>query len=741
VWEFGTLWNTLAAAEHPFLLVRLLMIELVGNGFRHRRATKGFGAPASGRLPAPVRPRRLALFAVVFGLCTCPPGFAFAAEPDDCGPRPTDKTEPACSAIINDAARSDADHTRAYVNRARTYSNNAKYDLALTDAEAALRLDARSVPALLLRGFAFERKNALDVAGADFDRAIEIDPQNIGGFLSRGDLRLIQRRWSDAQNDFEAALRLAQDNPTAHIGRGRVYLETGDLDKALTELNTAVAISANLPYAYFWRGQIYRRKGDIDHGIEDFSRVIAQSPRRDISAYFARGRLYIAKSDYARAIADFNSVLEIAPDNSEARQLRQSAEAMQAELGKVSAQPSGRASATASNPETKVQNAAPPLATIPLGMALIDQAKRLFDQRKFTDAIEILGRVLATDPYNEAGLRMRALAQMQLNRPAQAHADLDQLILLKPNDIMALSLRAVALASLNQTQQGMQDVERALAIDPNSAAALFSRGLINRQLRRFPEALADFDRTIAVNPKDSFAFTQRGLTHLAMNEAKASLVDFDQALALNQSNELARAARGLALLTSGNSAEGIADLNAVLERDPANQVALLGRGLAMFTSGQFDRAIIAFNQIIGKSADDSGARLLRARAYLAQKDTKNAMSDADYVSSLHPGDPELLTVRGLIWSAMHDYGKAIDDLNQAIAKRETVENYIARGTAYEARNDATRAAADFRHALQLAPKNIFDLVAQAAVKQKVEQLSKKVPCGSSAGADSSGTCL
>jgi Tfp pilus assembly protein PilF len=80
--------------------------------------------------------------------------------------------------------------------------------------------------------------------------------------------------------------------------------------------------------------------------------------------------------------------------------------------------------------------------------------------------------------------------------------------------------------------------------------------------------------------------------------------------------------------------------------------------------------------------------------------------------------------------------------SHAVAKHETVENYIARGRAYEASNDAARAASDFRHALQLAPQGIFNVAAQAAFKQKVEQLSKRVPCGSSGGSsDGKDTCL
>jgi len=217
------------------------------------------------------------------------------------------------------------------------YSNAAKLDLALQDAEAALRLDAGSVPALLIRGYTLQRKTAFEAARADFDRAIDLDPRNIGGFLSRGNLRLVLRNWPDAQSDFEAALRLAQDSAPAHVGRGRVYLETGQLDSALSELNTAyrdqrrfplrlLLARANLPAQ---RRHRTRHRGFLARDC------CASRPQRHRVLFRPRAASYIAKGDYARAISDFNTVLEIAPDNGEARQLRQSAEAMQAELQHV----------------------------------------------------------------------------------------------------------------------------------------------------------------------------------------------------------------------------------------------------------------------------------------------------------------------------------------------------------------------------------------------------------------------
>ncbi len=88
---------------------------------------------------------------------------------------------------------------------------------------------------------------------------------------------------------------------------------------------------------------------------------------------------------------------------------------------------------------------------------------------------------------------------------------------------------------------------------------------------------------------------------------------------------------------------------------------------------------------------------------------------------------------------MHEYSKALDDLDRAIAQKETVESYFARAKAYEALNKPDKATDDFRHATQLVPAGVFDVLAQTESKRKIQELSKKVPCGDSG--QQRGTCL
>jgi tetratricopeptide (TPR) repeat protein len=346
------------------------------------------------------------------------------------------------------------------------------------------------------------------------------------------------------------------------------------------------------------------------------------------------------------------------------------------------------------------------------------------------------------DPHFDAALRLRIAVYSRLKKVNEALADMDELIRLHPADARLLAGHGLVLVGVKQRDQGLSEIERAVVIDPKNAYAYFARGFVKRISGKPTEALSDLDLSISINPKEASTFVQRGMTYLALSEVDKALLDFDKALALNQLDDNARAARGLALLSKGNTAEGLPDINRVLERNPKNELALLGRGLELLTSGQSDRAIVALNQLIeGPVDDDITPRVLRARAYLIRNETANAMLDLNYILNVRPGNGEVLILRGIASSAMHEYDKALADLNQGLGKLENVEGYFARAKIYQLKNDVPHATADFLRAAELKPKGLFDLLAQAESRKRVQQLSKRLPCGSSGRAESDGSCL
>jgi tetratricopeptide (TPR) repeat protein len=222
--------------------------------------------------------RLLASLALV-ALCW-EPGQAIAGDLEECLGRAVERTEAACSAVLNDVQRPSEDRVKAYGARSRFLNARGKFDAGLADAEAALQLNPQSVGALLSRAYAHQRTGNFDAALADYNHALELEPKNPSVLTSRAGLRIDQKAWSEALADLDQAIVLRQDYAQAYVARARVHVEIAQLDQALSDLNAALSMNSTVQNAFFWRGQVYRRKGDVDRAIDDFSRADSSSSPR-----------------------------------------------------------------------------------------------------------------------------------------------------------------------------------------------------------------------------------------------------------------------------------------------------------------------------------------------------------------------------------------------------------------------------------------------------------------------------
>jgi tetratricopeptide (TPR) repeat protein len=250
----------------------------------------------------------------------------------------------------------------------------------------------------------------------------------------------------------------------------------------------------------------------------------------------------------------------------------------------------------------------------------------------------------------------------------------------KPDIVKAYISRAGVYARRGNVDQAFADAESALKLDPQAVGALLHRGAAHRQKGRTEAAFADYDRVIEIDPKNANAFALRGGLRAARREWTQAMSDFDQSLALR----------------------------------PDYWSTYISRGHVNFETGALDKAIADFDR---------------------------AMADFNQALKLRPKYAEALAARGMGWQKKREYANALADLDQAIAQEERVESYYARAQIYEIQGNADRAVADFHKASELAPKGPFDVVAQADAKKRIEQLSKRVPCGGSGRTSGNDTCL
>ncbi len=378
---------------------------------------------------------------------------ATTAQADDwqlCISNQPDQVPIACTAVINQGGRGDAEIARAYAIRGEWFRARKRNDEALADFNHAEKLDPNSYVAIAGHGATLAQMGQLQEAAAQYERAIALNPQLPAAYLLRGELRQRQNQLADAMADFDHAIDLRADVAIAYVRRGALLNINGALDRAMADVDRAIALNPNLADAFFVRGGIYRKRGDLDHAIVELTRAIALAPT-GANSYWVRGDLYSAKGDIDRAIADYDKALSITPDNRAIQQQRQFALAAKTALGNaVPSTPQPAAvSPTVSPTAPAVSPANPPQAQRPVQPALA-LAGSLLQLRKFDDAAAVLTQVIATNPNLATAYSLRGAARLGKLQTSDALADFNQSIALEPGNAHFLIGRATAYLMTKQ---------------------------------------------------------------------------------------------------------------------------------------------------------------------------------------------------------------------------------------------------------------------------------------------------
>jgi tetratricopeptide (TPR) repeat protein len=145
-----------------------------------------------------------------------------------------------------------------------------KYDMALEDANRALR-KTRNEPAFYnLRGICWDHKAAWREALADYSSAVELDPDNALFFYNRASTFIEQGNDVEAMADINKAIRLDPTNCMYCHQRGQVYLLRRDYDQLVSDCTHAIKLDPHHAPAYRERGIVLLdQKGDMDGPLRD----------------------------------------------------------------------------------------------------------------------------------------------------------------------------------------------------------------------------------------------------------------------------------------------------------------------------------------------------------------------------------------------------------------------------------------------------------------------------------------
>jgi tetratricopeptide (TPR) repeat protein len=207
-----------------------------------------------------------------------------------------------------------ADQAAQLVQNGDTFSQQGRYDEAISEYTAAIELAPDLVDAYLARGQAYCFKDRSLMAVSDYSEAIELDPESTAAYYGRGWAHLANRAYDAAISAFTKAIELDPALVRAYNGRGWAYINKAQwLFESYNYLFILFESHSDLAMAFRGRGWLYVKQPQWELAvIPDLAKAMIQDPD-PAEAYCNVGFAHAKKAQWAHAIADYEAAIAINP--------------------------------------------------------------------------------------------------------------------------------------------------------------------------------------------------------------------------------------------------------------------------------------------------------------------------------------------------------------------------------------------------------------------------------------------
>ena len=182
--------------------------------------------------------------------------------------------------------------------RGIAHAGHGRYDLAIEEYTASLKLDPDQSDTYFKRGFAFTQRGLYKRAAEDYSEAIRLRPETTH---SNG------QPAGDSNTDLK-------DPYLASIYNNRAFANyrMGFYDWAIEDVTAATHLQPNFVLAYNNRGVFYATKGEFGRAVEDYDKAVDLQPRFE-PAYSNRGQAQFFLGRFEDAARDFQQGLSLNP--------------------------------------------------------------------------------------------------------------------------------------------------------------------------------------------------------------------------------------------------------------------------------------------------------------------------------------------------------------------------------------------------------------------------------------------
>lgn len=531
--------------------------------------------------------------------------------------------------ILSSIVKEHPDYAQAHVNLGILDTQQSRYREAVSEFEAALKIDpsndvarASCIKALIILG---EVESALPMAQEHLRR----NPKDAEALYLFGAVQRERGQYNDAVRVLTKAVALQPNFFDSRYNLGFSLAKLGKKEEARTQLETALKLKPDSSEARFQLASVLRSMGlkeQADAQLKIFQTGKNESVSQDVAGvkvnqanqYLTSGEVQKAVALYREAIAadpkngrtyyDLAIALDRLGDFAGERDVLEKSIALDDQFapshnqyGLMLLQANDLQQA-----ETHLKRAIeldPQYAEAQSNLGVLygrqgknEDAERLFrhatqDNPQYTQAFINLGLILASEsrfseahdvfehalmqqPKNTGALTADGFVLVRLNRPNDAIAQLHKLILLDPQSAIAhLNLGLVLADQFNQ-EGALAEFTKAAELAPNNAQAHYNRGRVLLDLQRNREAKPELEKATSLDPQETDAWYLLGMIARQDGNTEDAIRNFRRATLLRPNYAEAHFMLGRELQHKGDDAGAAAEWRKAIELQPDYSEAL-----------------------------------------------------------------------------------------------------------------------------------------------------------------------
>ncbi len=307
----------------------------------------------------------------------------------------------------------------------------------------------------------------------------------------------------------------------------------------------------------------------------------------------------------------------------------------------------------------------------------LQKSLRAFNQGRTIEAIDFLNQV--KEANRDARFHSyRAALLLHQGRVFQARDDLQQAMVLDPDNSEALALTAVISVVQNRKEEALSAAQKAASRTPSSAASHLALSYVQQSLFHLPEALEAARTATARAPENGTAWARLAELYLSSGALDRGIQAARKAAELNPHAAHAHTILGFAYLTQFRTDVARDAFDKAIALDSAAPLPRLGLGLAKIRDGDLKQGRAEIEIAAGLDPLNAMIRSYLGKAYFDEKREPLDATQLEIAKTLDPNDPTPWFYDAIRKQALNRPVEALQDLHRTIALNDSRAVYRSR---------------------------------------------------------------